>query len=505
MSKHSPISKLTHLKLGQGNSEPRNFGNKTPLQARPEVAISQEEITGLNQSKHEMKNMESVEKVDVEMNKADEWSFPTSNHSQFTKKFAEEETIPTTNKVRLPKFLEQNKIIQSVTNNIDSDVKMLPFSGNNENPNSFSSIFSKDHEEITGIRRVFRKSLIFLVLHILSLLLLAWTGLTLFTVNPIISLVSFVVFAAVTNLFYIIVADRSYVSLSLVGSAVGLLLIYSFLGQAFNPVSLAGVAIVSLLFYIAYSEIEKVQLSSRLFTISNIVGSGTRILMSAGILVLALTMFNQMLSEKSANFINRTILNNELIISKLIVGEGSPVSLNRLTMNGAAFYSTLETNATKTTFKDFLATNYRRGEDVVSKNEEPEIIISCENQKGSGKCGNAVVEARNERLEKFRSENYAGLPYNLDTSLNTDNFREISKQYYLNIINEFDSGSNIIIPRVYLLPGIFALLIYILLSLISPILSIIIQFLTWSGWQIMKVTGFAKIEVETVESEVVSI
>ena len=522
MSKRAPISKLTHLKLGTGNKPiPEDSHKKAVHENHGEIdtvaIVDTSEDKNMKQDNftshmNHQTSDNSIDKEKLENNHndvqpKDEWSFPVPGENNFTKKITNSETNNTaarSNRLNLPKFLEQNKIIQSVTNSIDEEIKMLPFS-NSQNPNSFSSIFSRDHEEITGIRRVFRKSVIFLALHLLSLLTLVWCGLNLLTLNPIITLLSFVTFVAVTNLFYIIVADRSYVSLSLAGLGIGLLLIYSFLGQAFNPVSLIGVSIILLLAYIAYSEIEKIQLGSRLFTISNIVGSSTRILTGAATLILSLGLFNQMLSEGSSKFLNRTILSNPIVLEKLIIGEGFPVSLNRLAMNGASLYSTLETNTTKATFKDFLTTNYTRGEDVVSKSEEPEIIIACENAKGSGKCGNAIADERNVRLEKYRASNYTQLPYTLETVLNKENFREISKQYYLNIITEFDKGSNIIIPRAFLLPGIFATILYLALSLLSPLFALLVQTITWIGWQIMKTSGFAKIEVETVESEVVSI
>jgi len=504
MSKRAPISKITHLKLSHGNPDPAD-----------ELTSDEKDTSALNSKPENLRPVETEnvvieekkEKTTEDLNPPkDDWSVPDHNNKMFTKKFTEKEMEPTSssNRMNLPKFLEENKILQSVTNSLDGEIKMLPFNGDS-NPNSIGSIFSKDHEEITGIRRVFRKSLIFLVLHLFSFLLLTWAGLNILTFNPLIILVTFVLFVSITNLFYIIVADRSYVSLSLVGVGVGLLLIYSFLGQAFNIVSLAGVSIIVLLAYIAYSEIEKIQLGSRLFTISNIVGSSTRILIGAAILILSLGLFNQMVYEKSSSFLNRTLFSNETFVSRLVVGESSPFSLNRLVMNGASLYSTLETNTVKTTFKDFLSVNYRRGEDVVSKSEEPEIIISCENLFGSGKCSNAVLEERNSRLEQFRLEAYKNLPYTLDTVLDKENFREISKQYYLNIVNDFETGSNIIVPRAYLFPGISAAILYLLLSLLSPLFSVLVQMLTWIGWQFMKATGFAKIEVETVESEVVSI
>jgi hypothetical protein len=500
MSKRAPISKLTHLKLGQGNPEPSD-----ELITDEKIATTPESSTSVETEKVVIEEKIEVAAENLHESK-DDWSVPDHSSKMFTKKLAEKEVEPTpsSNKMNLPKFLEENKILQSVTNSLEGEIKMLPFNGDT-NPNSIGSIFSKDHEEITGIRRVFRKSLIFLVLHLFSFLLLTWAGLNILTFNPLIILVTFVLFVSITNLFYIIVADRSYVSLSLVGIGIGLLLIYSFLGQAFNIVSLAGVSIIILLAYIAYSEIEKIQLGSRLFTISNIVGSSTRILIGAAILILSLGLFNQMVSEKSSNFLNRTLFSNDTFVSKLIVGEGSPISLNRLVMNGASLYSTLETNTVKTTFKDFLSVNYKRGEDVVSKSEEPEIIISCENLSGGGKCANAVLEERNSRLENYRLEAYKKLPYTLDTVLDKDNFREISKQYYSNIVSEFETGSDIILPRAYLFPGISAAVLYLVLSLLSPLFSVLIQMLTWLGWQFMKATGFAKIEVETVESEVVSI
>ena len=97
---------------------------------------------------------------------------PTTQYKQFVK---EERPIdPFTQKpaFKLPKFLAQREETKSKledfknkSNEKQSSIGNLPFTSPNfsDNPNSFTSIFNKDHEKINGVQRVFRKSISFLI------------------------------------------------------------------------------------------------------------------------------------------------------------------------------------------------------------------------------------------------------------------------------------------------------------------------------------------------------
>ena len=67
--------------------------------------------------------------------------------------------------------------------------------------NSFSSIFKRDHEEIQGIRRVFRKSVSFLFLSICCFGLLVSISINLFQVNLLLLIATIIGFIVFTNIF----------------------------------------------------------------------------------------------------------------------------------------------------------------------------------------------------------------------------------------------------------------------------------------------------------------
>jgi hypothetical protein len=114
-----------------------------------------------------------------------------------------------------------------------------------------------------------------------------------------------------------------------------------------------------------------------------------------------------------------------------------------------------------------------------------------------------------EKTEKFREERYPTIPLLLKDPLTQDNLRKVLEQTYVNMVNDFtgSSGKNnlVIIDRAAILPTIIALILFAILWLLKPLFNFISFIVAGLVWAILKWTGFTKIEVETVEAEVVSI
>lgn len=433
--------------------------------------------------------------------------------------------------IKLPKF---TRGLES-GNQDNEELLSLTSSSDNFNPNSITSIFSKDKSEATGINRVFKKSIIFLIIQLICFFALVLVSLNFFN-NFILNIIILVTSVAVTNIFYIIVADRSYVWLSLISQFLLIIIANSFLGLAFNPITIILSLLVILFNYLAYSDLEKVQLSSRLFSIAHITAESTRILLTSSIILLALGVFNSIIFEGtnsgknlgSVPFLDRVIFSNKLIVDNILIGRSKSVSLNKFLVGGNLYKesgssrvvldeaSKTGTTTKQAVFGDFLESNYEFSKVLTVKEEADFRQLNCNDVGIEAKsCTERVNSEKNKKLEDWKNKKYANLNLNLDTPLNTTNYRLVTKQFYLNKIAEFESdksennsfidSSLLLISLTSIIPAIFAIIILLfgfifrfLLGWLAFVVNIII-------WKILLMMNFAQIDVETVEAEIVSI
>ncbi|MEM1312860.1 MAG: hypothetical protein AAGF07_05365 [Patescibacteria group bacterium] len=279
--------------------------------------------------------------------------------------------------------------------------------------------------------------------------------------------------------------------------------------------------------YYAYSELEKVQLSSRLFSISHITTESIRILITVVILVLSLGVFNKSLSQGSADYISEAFLDKPVILDNLVLGRYKNFSLNRYLMKGRFYLdsgklrSDLVRPANKTTFvfSEFLTLNYRSSEIVLSEERQEQILADCDTTAVEN-CASLVDAEKQSNLDAWRKEAYGNLPFTLDTELTPTRFKAVTKQFYINEIEKFNSDSSnqsgsditetlsryLIVPRTYIVPAFLALILFILLTfIVKPILQLVSFWFTFLVWKILVWFGFAKINIERVEAEIVSI
>jgi hypothetical protein len=526
-NKNKHIAKLKFLKIGD---QPKDSDHESvemddvSIQRQIDSMVTHDNIMPVS-PESEGRDSTFIKTANFQQSK--KFEKPVSNHQEKVASFQKEFTAPSFLQ-RVFSNKTENKQTPEVEVMSEQEIKMLPFSQYkaDSNPNSFSSIFNKDHQEVFGIQRVFRKSIIFLILHLLSFGLLAFVGLNVFTLPLVFSVLIAISYVVITNIFYIIVADRSYVWLSLVGQAVLILITHAFVGLSFGRVTLVFTILVSLFTYFAYSELEKVQLSSRLFSISHITTESIRILITVIILVLSLGVFNKALSQGSENYVSEAFLDKSFILKNVVVGRYKTLSLNRYIMkgrfyiDGASVKSDLVKPSTGATFvfADFLTQNYRPSEAVLTEEKKNEILSGCD-KKTVKNCDTLLVQERQVNLENWRKEAYSSLPYTIDTELTPARFELISKEYYINEVKKLNSdnanqaGSDItdtlskylIVPRSYIIPAFVALVLFILLTIIKPLLQLIVFWFTFVIWNILVWAGFAKINIEKVEAEIVSI
>jgi hypothetical protein len=426
--------------------------------------------------------------------------------------------------VKLPKFL--NQAPNSAGNNYLPG-QVLPPANNNSQGGNFSQTFSRDNVYEAGVQRVFRKSIIFLGFNLLSFGLLVFSGINFFSQNYWLILVSAIAYSALTNLFYIIVADRNYVWFGLLAQLTLIISIFSFYGLGFNPVTIIFAVVISLMSFLAYSELEKVQLSSRLFSIAHLTNESTRILSTVSILVLSVGVYNGILYNSTPAFFSKYIWRNNLLQSHIFQGVNPAYSLNRIMIGGRyevqgdKVFKLSGNKSEEFTFADFLEQNYRNDQPVITPPESQEIIRNCTQSEQD--CKKLVDQEILNRLANFKAapdSPYKDLPYGIETKIDSQKFLQITERYYLSRIIYFEldkqdlsfipsqfvsTVENYSIPRKNIIPAIIAILVFSLLLVFKFALHWIIFIVTWLTWKILLWIGFAQIDIENVEAEIVNI
>ncbi len=401
---------------------------------------------------------------------------------------------------------------------------------------TFNNIFEKDGDASSGSNRILQKSLTFLFLNLISFGLLSYIANFLFgltgnlAIDLLIGIAASAWYMTVTNIFFIIVADKSYVWISAITQGILILCSSLVLGGGFSVLSGIICIVCILFYYLAYSELEKIQLSSRLFNYSTIITESSRLLGLISVLILCLGVYNQIVGlgtikgefQGPKNFISQNFLNKNQTLDSAFIGASSSskgYGLNNLFMaKSLTFKNNKLMNASKdATFKDFLTDNFRPGQVLLDISKQTEITNNCTN-KGIQDCDSEITSFKDQRLLEWKNEAYSPLTnFNLNTPMNLENYRAVTRQYYVNQINSWsndnskETNSKITIPIIssisprYILPAIIVFLIYILYSIVRPITSFVSYITGWILWQILKLSGFARIEIETVESEVVNI
>jgi hypothetical protein len=457
--------------------------------------------------------------------------------SKFVSTFSKNQLQESDNFLPSPQTNEQNLL--SFSNLKDK------YSHKSENLNTFSSIFRKDHEAIEGIKRVFRKSIIFLIIKSVLFALIAFLSVNIFSINIFLFISIIVLYIIASNIYFIIVADKSYVFVNLLIELVLLFLAHLSIGQALHPITILLIAFITMFSYFAYSELEKVQLGSRLFSIGQITSESTSAMLTMLILLGSLGVYNTIAYNGLEKIVSKSVLDNTFIFNKFVLGSDK----GGTSLNGLYNLSYKTQNGSKpTTLDNFLSEHFRKNKEIISESEKAKLREECGLKNTQEECaGDKFIETiRLARLEEWKRVAYPNIKYSLDTPIDQTKFKELTKQYYLNqicmlekgddcernkplsyqqtsdsesltgkakvadaIIKDIPISSNITskagIDRSDIIPVFLSLALFIILSILKPLIRIFLFVTTSFFWQLLKLFGFVKIEVETVEAEVVSI
>lgn len=536
------ISKLKYVKLNGTNNL-----NKIGEEISAKIKTPLEEKEELNINKPTYKKFENESKSQNEDNGNLKKSISIGSLKQ-SLKIEDKSPVSKIGSInfKLPKFLidreNQKKQIESLKNPQEEKTfgGNLPFTQENfgSNPNSFTTIFKKDNDKINGFQRVFRKSVLFLILQLLSFFIISFvmvTGLGLNFVNTTASILSMVVifgmivvYAAITSIFYIIVADRSYIWVSLCLQSLLLISIYALLGLGlFSPVTILLSFLIFILSYFAYLEVEKIQVSTRFFSIGYVTSEALKILSTVAIVTICLGIFNVVTIQSPKAFISKNLINNDGIYSSVVLGNSFPfnlVSLNKIALSGERYTinkdGLVESAGKVVDFRNFLLKNSKQSS-LLNENEKREIKNTCDTITEKECSAKLIIEQDRKLKIAIKAENssYNTLSFGLDEILDKNNFKEVLKAFYSDKVDDLNNQSSTINEISYLrpfkqyidpiLPNIFqatvAILVFLILSFFKFLMNIITSILIWIIWKLMLVTRFAKIDVELVESEIVSI
>ncbi len=540
------VPKVTHVKIGETkkkktksfidfaaeyskNTQVEDENNRTegPLKITEEKSFEVPSIIPVSSHKDKSKNTDEQakhEETNTEKSKSNDGPEPKEkDEGNFFPRFLRKQSA-TDSEPKEPNLVKtpEAKEIKYLTTT-DPKGKGNQPTETLSNLNSFSSIFNQDSAKIAGVKRVFKKSVSMMVISFVLFSVLAFLSLSLFSINPVWVILLQIFFVTFANIFYIVVADRSYIWISLGLQALIFLTAHSFIGQGFTIPTFISIVIIILLIYFGYTDVEKTQLSSRLFSINQITSDSVRMLSVAVSVILAIGTFNSILSSGNEGFLRDTIFENQFIVDHVIIGENLP-GLNWLLLNGTRSFQGAddiiqaagipeEDPDSNLNLLSFIRSNYslRNGEPIITEAEISNLRLdpSVDSEEEEAKL-------IRERAEEFRQEVYPRLPYNLDTILDSEKFKRVVEETYVYMVNDFDEGNNDnlpflgnvelpLLPRGLILPGSLAMFVFITSMLLNYILRLFINLTTSIIWFILRKFDFARIDVENVEAEVVTI
>jgi hypothetical protein len=209
----------------------------------------------------------------------------------------------------------------------------------------------------------------------------------------------------------------------------------------------------------------------------------------------------------STNFpFNKANLNSLILTGKYTISENEEALLDGKTL----------------TYRDFILKNYKSTDLGITEKEITETQQKeCTDKITAKECQDKIKPLTDIKIKKYLSAsvNYSQINLDLGDTLTTKTFKQILKSYYSDRIDSVTTQQNSIKDIVFLrgytsliepiLPNIvqaiFSLTIFISLFIIKFLIHILTSVLVWLIWKFLLITGFAKIDIELVESEIVSI
>jgi len=425
--------------------------------------------------------------------------------------FDQEQTlsIPKSNS-KLPSFLNRKSSVSNLVNDSQnvSAAEKITNNDHTRDPealNSLASIFQRDQDEVSNIKRVFRKSIVFLTVSLLTFGLASLSSGN-FILQSVLALgFTSLGFIALANIFFIIVAHRTYIWLFLIGQFI--ILMVTQYPHSFNLSTLIIGFVVILLTYLAYLDLEKVQLGSRLFSIPYIVGESTKILSSVIVFIVCLSVFNQISAKGVDKFIGDSLLSIPVVMNRV----ASPLYQN-IVLRGSG----IDYIDSSTTVKALICSSNKincstKSRSILKDVEYAKIDQDCKtSDTNETDCNTSKDKAEEAFLNNIKNQQLGNNSPSLTTTIDSSNYQPVVKQLIQSKIKTISDPANLsfipsFVPTQSVIPFVISALIFVLLSVFKFILVWIGYITTWIVWKLLQVTGFVRLDIEMVEAEIVGI
>jgi hypothetical protein len=357
---------------------------------------------------------------------------------------------------------------------------------------------------------------------VLLIIGLFWMGSKVFVLPIWLPLITSILYTTITAILFTLSPNKSILTYYTMVISIGILA-FGFISNIVWIIVLVITLLAVFILFLSYKDIERAQLLSRLFDIHGITKGGISFLEILVIAVLSMGFFSQVQAQGVGELAAETILGNDTISNQLIFDPSSRLRAGTATFIGVLPWDefvprSIELDAP--TIKDFILQNDWRGnlDTALTVNERTQIedLYKFDTVKKK--------EAKQQSLEKKYEELYttkynSAVP-NIKTVLTQKTYLLASQKYLssristsFNSTNLSDAGVPNLIPDKAILP-IFVTVIFILFLLfIKQIIHFFeFIFLTFTGtsvitivWLLLTLTGFARIKVEYVEAEIVSL
>jgi hypothetical protein len=343
-------------------------------------------------------------------------------------------------------------------------------------------------------------------------------------------------FYTVTSLLlFIVLSDKKILWLSLVLQMIIAILYSVFLGQGSSFVVIFG-SLFNLFFgYVGYLDLEKHQLSSRIFTLGGIARDTNKTLTIISIITLTIILYSSIAGLGSKVFIQNYLLNSNSKVEELVVKTGINKLLNSSGLGPNPFdnYSYLDQKVIEQNdkkekipllFRSFLKSSYlyQKSKESLKSLEGSECLAKISLNPIDCKYKLAIND---EILLEYRNFKYPSYSIELASELTKNDILALNRDYIADLLANFETveikparGTENAITDVLnkiavlvkqmqssFLPAIISVLVFILFYIIKQIAIWINFLLLYIVWNILLYFKFVKIQTETCEAEIISL
>jgi hypothetical protein len=378
-------------------------------------------------------------------------------------------------------------------------------------------------------KRVKLKTISALILGTVSYVSLLFLGIGIFDIHPVVTTILVLLYPVICSIFFVIIASKKYVYFFILAQ---FLVSIVFL-LVFNQLTIINCIlffVLQILVYQGYVEVERQQLSSRLFSILMVTKSSVKILSSFAIAIVSISFFVNASKVGATTIVEDKIFSNTFFKSTVLNANGDSIWSKGLNLFGASSYDDFLAKLVKD--EKPTVKNYIIKEDIGAVSEtnvltQTELTkINSLNRFNPEKIDAERLVASQNKIQTIFNENYSTTPLGLNDEISKEDYsqlliKKLSKSLsakssttsselssVTNTFNKLDIVGSDQVPVLGLSLLLFFVLYFLrsiietILGLVTNLTNISLRGIIW--WMLIKLK-FVKIEVEQLESEIVTI